>query len=62
MPDYQKLYTMMFNAATNALGSLGHLNIGQAREILREAQRTAEELYLDAEEDEEGEEEEEAEE
>lgn len=52
MPDYQKLYALMFNAATDALAALGHMDFGQARDILREAQREAEELYLTAEEEE----------
>ena len=46
MPDYEKMYALMFNAATDALAALGHMDFGQARDILREAQREAEELYL----------------
>jgi len=46
MPDYQKLYTTMFNAATDALEELGHLNIGRAREILRATQQKTEALYV----------------
>ncbi len=48
MPDYQKLYTAMFNAVTDALVELGHFNMGTARKILRTAQRKAEELYTGA--------------
>lgn len=46
MPDYQKLYTLMFNAGTDALRALENLDIGQAKEIIREAQRQAEERYI----------------
>ena len=44
--EYQKLYTRMFNAATNALLALEELNIGRAKEILRQAQIDAEEQYI----------------
>ena len=50
MPDYQKLYVMMFNAATAALAAMERLDIGQAKEILKKAQCAAEELYVTAEE------------
>lgn len=46
MADYSKLYTMMFNAATDALKALDQLDIGTAREILRNAQCQAEEAYI----------------
>ncbi len=49
MPDYQKLYTTMFNAATDALDALERLDPAGARSILRDAQQRAEELYLDGE-------------
>lgn len=48
--NYQKLYTKLFNAATDALEALEQLNVGQARDILRQAQQEAEEEYLSAEE------------
>ena len=48
--DYQKLYTKMFNAATDALHALEQQNIGTAKEILQRAQQEAEELYLSFEE------------
>ena len=44
--DYQKLYTRMFNAATDALTALEELNVGRAKEILRQAQIEAEERYI----------------
>lgn len=46
MPNYQKLYTKMFNAATDALRALEELNIGYAQTLLRRAQQEAEEEYL----------------
>ena len=46
MPDYQKMYTTMFNAAPDALNALERLNIGQAEELLRRAQIDAEKTYL----------------
>ena len=46
MPNYQKLYTKMFNAATDALEALDSLNIGLAKDLLRRAQQEAEEAYL----------------
>ena len=46
MPDYQKLYTFMFNAGTDALRALENLDIGQAKKIICEAQRQAEERYI----------------
>jgi len=47
MVDYQKLYAMMFNAATDALRALEQLNVGDAKEILLSAQQRAEEAYLE---------------
>ena len=52
--DYQKLYTRMFNAATDALNALEELNIGQAKELLRQAQLAAEEQYMEESEEREG--------
>ena len=49
MPDYQKMYTCLFNAITDALGALNDLNIGETRERLIRAQQQAEELYLEEE-------------
>ena len=50
MIPYQKLYTLMFNAATDALEELDELNIGQAKMLLKQAQIRVEELYLEGEE------------
>ena len=46
MQNYQKLYTKLFNAATDALEALDALNIGLAKELLQQAQQEAEELYI----------------
>ncbi len=47
MTDYQELYTKLFNAATDALDALEELNVGRARDILRQAQIDVEETYLE---------------
>lgn len=46
MADYQKLYTLMFNAVTDALEKLEVLDIGTAKELLKQAQLEAEEQYM----------------
>lgn len=46
MPDYQKLYTLMFNAATDALEDLQKMNVGSAQDRLMHAQLQAEGLYM----------------
>ena len=48
MADYQKLYAKLFNAATDALDALEELNVGRAKDILRQAQMDAEETYLES--------------
>ena len=50
MPDYQKMYSTLFNAITDALESMAQCNYGEAKELLIRAQQTAEELYISAEE------------
>lgn len=47
MPDYQKLYTILFNAITDALEDMGKQNYGLAAEGLKAAQQTTEELYME---------------
>ena len=47
MVNYQKLYTGLFNAITDALEELEDLNIGRAKALLRQAQIDAEERYLE---------------
>ena len=51
MTDYQKMYTTLFNAITDALEELDRANFGAARRRLICAQRDAEELYLAGEEE-----------
>ena len=46
MSEYRKLYTLLFNAMTDALADLDHMNFGAARERLVAAQRQAEEQYI----------------
>jgi hypothetical protein len=53
MPDYEKLYHIMFNAATDAEKLLAQANevitikhLVRADETLKEAQRLCEELYV----------------
>ena len=47
MPDYQKLYTLLFNAITDALTDLDAQNFGAAKDRLIQAQQQAEERYLE---------------
>ena len=47
MPNYQRLYTLLFNAVTDALEELERLNVGSAKAMLIAAQQQAEELYLE---------------
>lgn len=46
MVDYQKLYTLLFNAVTDAVEELEQANIGVAKNYLIRAQQQAEEAYL----------------
>ena len=50
MPDYQKLYTTLFNACTDAITAMDRMDFGTAKGVLVSAQQQAEELYLEAEE------------
>ena len=43
--DYQKIYTTLFNAITDALSQIETQNYGDAKEILISAQQKAEEKY-----------------
>lgn len=49
MPDYQKMYTTLFNAITDALEEMQKQNIGLAQERLIAAQQLAEDIYIGAE-------------
>ncbi len=48
MPDYQKMYTTLFNAITSALDALEAQNFGDAGRILCSAQLQTEGMYLAA--------------
>lgn len=43
---YQKMYTALFHAITDALEQLERKNIGCAEDILKAAQCAAEEIYI----------------
>ena len=47
--DYKQLYTLLFNASTDALEQIAEQNYGKTRDILITAQRDAEEIYINAE-------------
>ena len=46
MTLYQELYSLMFNAVTDAIAQMEKQNYGNAKEILVRAQVNAEERYL----------------
>ena len=46
MPDYETLYHLMVNASEDALAALATGNVWDARRILIDAERRAEELYI----------------
>ena len=46
MPDYQKMYTLLFNACTDAVNHIDLQNFGMARQTLIDGQQAAEELYM----------------
>lgn len=48
MPDYQKMYTTLFNAITDALEDMQKQNIGLAQNRLIAAQQLAEDIYIGA--------------
>ena len=47
MPDYRKMYCLLFNAITDALEQMGK-DPAKARELLMSAQQQTEELYISA--------------
>ena len=49
MPDYEKMYHLLFNAITDALEQMEKQNYGTTKETLIAAQQKAEELYITAE-------------
>ena len=46
--DYQKMYTTLFNAITDALSQIETQNYGDAKETFITAQQKAEEIYIAA--------------
>jgi len=50
MQDYQKLYTLLFNACTDAVEAMDRLDFGTAKALLIAVQQQAEERYIAAEE------------
>ena len=50
MPDYQKMYTTLFNAVTNAIEKIQQRSCVAAEKILIQAQQETEDLYISAEE------------
>lgn len=48
MPDYWKMYSVLFTAITDALSALEGQDLEKAIAILKYAQQTSEELYIRA--------------
>ena len=48
MPDYEKMYHLLFNAITDALEQIEQQNLGIAKDQLISAQQKTEELYITA--------------
>ena len=44
---YKKMYVHLFNAITDALAYIEEQNFGIARELLMEAQRECEQIYME---------------
>ena len=44
--DYKKMYLTLFNGITYALSQIKRMNFGRARDILMDAQKEAEEIYI----------------
>ena len=49
MPDYEKMYHLLFNAITDALEQIEQQNFGSAKDLLIAAQQKTEEIYMSAE-------------
>ena len=49
MANYEKMYSTLFNAITDALEQIEQQNFGSAKELLISAQQQAEEIYITAE-------------
>ena len=48
MENYQKMYSLLFNAITDALAQIQKQNYGDAESTLIAAQQKAEEIYITA--------------
>ena len=48
MPDYEKMYLLLFNSITDALEALEDNDIKKAQLILKRAQITAEDEYIES--------------
>ena len=48
MENYQKMYSTLFNAITDALAQIDNQNYGDAKPTLIAAQQKAEEMYITA--------------
>ena len=48
MENYQKMYSLLFNAITDALAQIEKQNYGDAKSTLIAAQQKAEEMYITA--------------
>lgn len=46
MADYEKMYSTLFNAITDALKSMEQQNLGTAKDILIRAQQETEKQYM----------------
>ena len=46
MENYQKMYSLLFNAITDALAQIENQNYGDAKDMLISAQQKAEEMYI----------------
>ena len=49
MPDYEKMYRLLFNAITDALTQLEAQNYGDVKDALISAQQKTEKIYITAE-------------
>ena len=52
MQELPKYYTRLFNGVTDAIEALQHFRYSEALAMLLQAQQDAEELYIDAEQEE----------
>ena len=49
IPDYEKMYHLLFNTITDALTQMESQNYGNVKDALISAQQKAEEIYITAE-------------